>query len=361
MYREGTYSLFNEIDHIEFYVSSARTWSYFLRKSMGFNVNGYAGPETGIKDKISYSLKQGDIDMVFSSSMNPDTEINKSVNLHGDGVKDIALSVDDLDFTKKKLEEKNVRVSRIENLKDRYGKIRKAYVKTYGDTVHSLIERGDYGGILPGYEEISNKEENTGIYKIDHVVGNVHEGEMDQWANYYIKSMNFKQLVTFDDKDISTDYSALRSKVVRYNDNITFPINEPAEGLKKSQIEEYLDYYRSEGVQHIALKTDNILDTVKKMRANGIEFLETPESYYETLTERVGNIDEDINRLRELNILVDRDEKGYLLQIFTKPLVDRPTLFFEIIERKGAQSFGTGNFRALFESIEREQAKRGNL
>ncbi len=361
MYQEEKYSLFNGVDHIEFYVSSAKTWSYFLRKSMGFNINGYAGPETGIRDRISYSLDQGNINMVFSSSMNPDGEINRSVNLHGDGVKDISLSVDDLDFTKKKLEEKNVKVSKIEDLKDNYGKIRKAYMKTYGDTVHSLIERGDYRGILPGYEEVHNKEKNTGIYKIDHVVGNVYEGEMDQWVNYYIKSMNFKQLITFDDKDIRTDYSALRSKVVRYNDNITFPINEPAKGLKKSQIEEYLDYYRSEGVQHIALKTDNIIETVKKMRDNGVEFLETPESYYNTLTNRVGSIDEDINKLKELNILVDRDENGYLLQIFTKPLVDRPTLFFEVIERKGAQSFGSGNFKALFESIEREQAKRGNL
>jgi 4-hydroxyphenylpyruvate dioxygenase len=195
----------------------------------------------------------------------------------------------------------------------------------------------------------------------NHVVGNVYEGEMDQWVNYYIKNMNFSQLITFDDKMIRTDYSALRSKVVKYNDSIVFPINEPAKGLKKSQIQEYLDYYNSQGVQHIALKTDNIIETVSKMKENGIQFLETPKSYYDTLTERVGNVDEDIDRLRELNILVDRDEDGYLLQIFTKPLTDRPTLFFEVIERKGAKSFGAGNFKALFESIEREQALRGNL
>ncbi len=201
----------------------------------------------------------------------------------------------------------------------------------------------------------------TGIYKVDHVVGNVYEGEMDQWVNYYIKNMNFSQLITFDDKMIRTDYSALRSKVVKYNDNIVFPLNEPAKGLKKSQIEEYLDYYNSQGVQHIALKTDNIIDTVSRLKDNGIQFLDTPASYYEHLTERVGDVDEDIEKLKKLNILVDRDEDGYLLQIFTKPLTDRPTVFFEIIERKGAKSFGAGNFKALFESIEREQAQRGNL
>ncbi|KPV47471.1 4-hydroxyphenylpyruvate dioxygenase [Acidiplasma aeolicum] len=361
MYEQEEYELFKGIDHIEFYVSSAKTWSYFLRKGMGFNLAGYSGPETGIRDRISYYLKQGDINIIFTSSMDPDTEINRSVNLHGDGVRDIALTVEDLDFTKKKLESRNVKVSEIRSINDGNGKIREACIKTYGDTVHTLIERGDYAGVFPGFNQVHDNEKNTGVKGIDHVVGNVYEGEMDRWVNYYIKSMDFKQLITFDDRDIRTDYSALRSKVVRYNDNITFPINEPARGLKKSQIEEYLDYYRSEGVQHIALKTDNIIETVKMMRNNGIEFLETPDSYYNSLNDRVKNIDEDINALRDLNILVDRDEYGYLLQIFTKPLTDRPTLFFEIIERKGARSFGAGNFKALFEAIEREQARRGNL
>ncbi|HIH60383.1 MAG TPA: 4-hydroxyphenylpyruvate dioxygenase [Ferroplasma sp.] len=353
--------LFKKINHIEFYVSSAKTWSYFVEKGLGLGLRGYSGLETGNREKSSFLLNSGDINLVFTSSMKKESEINDSVSLHGDGVRDIALEVEDIDYTKKHLEANNVKVSSIKEEKDEYGKIRKAVMMTYGDTLHTLIEKGDYKGFLPGYRDEQADSQDTGIYRVDHVVGNVYEGEMDQWVNYYIKNMNFSQLITFDDKMIRTDYSALRSKVVKYNDSIVFPINEPAKGLKKSQIQEYLDYYNSQGVQHIALKTDNIIETVSKMKENGIQFLETPKSYYDTLTERVGNVDEDIDRLRELNILVDRDEDGYLLQIFTKPLTDRPTLFFEVIERKGAKSFGAGNFKALFESIEREQALRGNL
>ncbi|WP_337860803.1 4-hydroxyphenylpyruvate dioxygenase [Ferroplasma sp.] len=357
----GNDELFKKINHIEFYVSSAKAWSYFMERGLGLDLKAYSGLETGNREKSSFMLNKGDINLVFSSSMKKDTEISDSVNLHGDGVRDISLEVEDIEFTKKHLESKNVKVSEIKEEKDENGKIRKAVMKTYGDTLHTLIEKGDYKGFLPGYREEETHSIDTGIYKVDHVVGNVYEGEMDQWVNYYIQNMNFSQLITFDDKMIRTDYSALRSKVVKYNDNIVFPLNEPAKGLKKSQIQEYLDFYNSQGVQHIALKTDNIIETVSKMKENGIQFLETPKSYYDHLTERVGNVDEDINKLKELNILVDRDEDGYLLQIFTKPLTDRPTLFFEVIERKGAKSFGLGNFKALFESIEREQAMRGNL
>ncbi len=353
--------LFKKINHIEFYVSSGKTLSYFMQNGLGLNLKAYSGLETGNRESSSFLLNRGDINLVFTSSLKAESDINKSVNAHGDGVRDISLEVDDLDFTKKHLESKNVKVSAIREEKDENGKIRKAVTKTYGDTTHTLIEKGDYRGFLPGYRDVESDVKDTGIYKVDHVVGNVYEGEMDQWVNYYIKNMNFSQLITFDDKMIRTDYSALRSKVVKYNDNIVFPLNEPAKGLKKSQIEEYLDYYNSQGVQHIALKTDNIIDTVSRLKNNGIQFLDTPASYYDNLTERVGDVDEDIEKLKKLNILVDRDEDGYLLQIFTKPLTDRPTVFFEIIERKGAKSFGAGNFKALFESIEREQAQRGNL
>ncbi len=359
MYSEE--SLFKKVGYLEFYVNSAKTWAYYMEKAYGMDLAGYSGLETGIRDRTSYYLKKGDINFVFTSSMKPGNDITSSITEHGDGVNDIALDVDDLDYTKKKLESKDVKVSSIKEEKDGNGKIRKAVMKTYGDTIHTLLERGDYKGFLPGYRDMYNKSEETGLYFIDHVVGNVYEGEMDQWVNRYIKNMDFKQLVTFDDKQIRTEYSALRSKVVKYNDNIVFPINEPAEGLKKSQIQEYLDFYNSQGVQHIALRTDNIIKTVSKLKENGVEFLPTPSSYYDTLKERVGDFNEDINELKKLNILVDRDEDGYLLQIFTKPVTDRPTLFFEVIQRKGAKSFGAGNFKALFESIEREQAERGNL
>jgi 4-hydroxyphenylpyruvate dioxygenase len=353
--------LFKKINHIEFYVSSAKTWSYFMERGLGLDLKAYSGLETGNRGRSSYLLRKGDINLVFTSSMDKNSEINNSISLHGDGVRDISLEVDDIELTKKHLESKNIKVSSIKEEKDANGKIRKAVMQTYGDTIHTMIEKGDYKGFLPGFRDEDTHAADTGIYKVDHVVGNVYEGEMDQWVNYYIKNMNFSQLVTFDDKMIRTDYSALRSKVVKYNDNIVFPINEPAKGLKKSQIQEYLDYYNTAGVQHIALKTDNIIETVSKMKENGIQFLQTPENYYDTLTERVGNLDEDIEELKKYNILVDRDEDGYLLQIFTKPLTDRPTVFFEVIERKGAKSFGAGNFKALFESIERDQALRGNL
>ncbi|MEM0139101.1 MAG: 4-hydroxyphenylpyruvate dioxygenase [Ferroplasma sp.] len=359
MYSEE--NLFKKIGYVEFYVNSAKTWAYYMEKGFGMDLTGYSGLETGIRDRTSYMLKKGDIKLVFTSSLKENTEITDSIVKHGDGVRDIVLEVDDIDYTKKNLESNNVKVSAISEDKDSNGKIRKARIKTYGDTVHTLLEKGDYKGFLPHYKDMYGKSMDSGLYFTDHVVGNVNEGEMDQWANYYIKNMNFHQLITFDDKDIRTDYSALRSKVVKYNDNIVFPINEPARGLKKSQIQEYIDFYNSPGVQHIALKTDNIIKTVTMLRENGVEFLPTPVSYYDNLLERVGSLDEDIEKLKELNILVDRDSDGYLLQIFTKPVTDRPTFFFEVIQRKGAKSFGAGNFKALFESIEREQAERGNL
>ncbi|SMD30973.1 4-hydroxyphenylpyruvate dioxygenase [Picrophilus oshimae] len=354
--------IFKRLHHVEFYVSSAKTWSYFMNRGLGFKTVAYAGPETGIRDKISYVMSQGTARISFTSSMNDDSYISNHVKKHGDGVKDIALEVDDLDEAKSLIEKYGTRVSKINEIKDGNGKIRTAEIKTYGETVHTLIETGDYNGVfMPGYEESEINSKNTGIKKIDHIVGNVYEGEMDSWVNFYIEKLGFEHLITFDDKDIRTDYSALRSKVVKYNDDIVFPINEPAKGLRKSQIEEYLDYYRSEGVQHIALLTDDIIKTVSMMEENGIEFLKTPGSYYESLLSRIGSIDEDLNEIEKHNILVDRDENGYLLQIFTKPVTDRPTFFFEVIQRKGARSFGNGNFKALFEAIEREQAKRGNL
>lgn len=353
-------------DHVEFYVGNAKQTSYFYQAAFGFELIAYSGPETGVRDKASYVLQQGKVRLIFTTAMHPDSPIADHVHKHGDGVKVLALTVDD---AQKSFEEtvKRGAIPAFEAkvLKDEQGEVKMTAIKTYGDTIHTFVERKNYSGpFLPGF--VAKKSPfpitPTGLKHIDHCVGNVELGEMNKWVKFYEDVMGFKLLLTFDDKDISTEYSALMSKVVSNgNGYIKFPINEPAEGKKKSQIDEYLQFYKGPGVQHIALATDDIIHTVSELRRRGIQFLVVPESYYNTLFERVGKIDEELQALKELNILVDRDEEGYLLQIFTKPVEDRPTLFYEIIQRKGAKSFGKGNFKALFEAIEREQALRGNL
>lgn len=353
-------------DHIEFYVGNAKQASLFYQHCMGFELVAYAGPETGIRDRTSYVLQQNKVRFVLTTSLRPDTEIARHVAAHGDGVKVLALWVDD---ARKSFHETTSRgassVFEPEVLKDEFGEAVVASIKTYGDTIHTFVERKNYKGpFLPGYQPRKSAFHvvGTGLKYVDHCVGNVALGKMNEWVRFYEDVMGFKLLVTFDDKDISTEYSALMSKVVSSgNGYIKFPINEPASGKKKSQIEEYLEFYQGAGVQHIAVATDDIVYTVGELRKRGMEFLYVPENYYEDVMDRVGRIEEDLNDLKKLNILIDRDEEGYLLQIFSKPVQDRPTLFFEIIERNGARSFGKGNFKALFESIEREQALRGNL
>ncbi len=353
-------------DYIEFYVGNAKQAAYFYRSAFGFELIAYAGPETGIRGRASYAVKQDKIILVFTTSFDPNSEISAHINLHGDGVKVLALWVDD---ARKSYEETTKRgavgVYEPQVHQDEFGEIVTASIKTYGDTIHTFVERKNYKGVfMPGFKATPKDtiSKPIGLKFVDHCVGNVGWGEMDTWVKFYEDVMGFKILLTFDDKDISTEYSALMSKVVSNgNGYIKFPINEPAEGKKKSQIEEYIDFYKSAGVQHIAVATDDILKTVAEMRNRGVDFLVVPESYYEDLIDRVGAIDEDIAALKNLNILVDRDPEGYLLQIFTKPVEDRPTVFYEIIQRKGATSFGKGNFKALFESIEREQSLRGNL
>ncbi len=353
-------------DYIEFYVGNAKQAAYFYRSAFGFELIAYAGPETGVRGRASYAVKQDKIVLVFTTSFDPNSEISAHINLHGDGVKVLALWVDD---ARKSYEETTKRgavgVYEPQVHQDEFGEIVTASIKTYGDTIHTFVERKNYKGVfMPGFKATPKDtiSKPIGLKFVDHCVGNVGWGEMDTWVKFYEDVMGFKILLTFDDKDISTEYSALMSKVVSNgNGYIKFPINEPAEGKKKSQIEEYIDFYKSAGVQHIAVATDDILKTVAEMRNRGVDFLIVPESYYEDLIDRVGAIDEDVAALKNLNILVDRDPEGYLLQIFTKPVEDRPTVFYEIIQRKGATSFGKGNFKALFESIEREQALRGNL
>ncbi|MGC1242067.1 MAG: 4-hydroxyphenylpyruvate dioxygenase [Chryseosolibacter sp.] len=356
----------NGTDHIEFYVGNARQASLFYQHCMGFELVAYAGPETGIRDRSSYVLQQGKVRFVLTTALRNDSEIAAHVHKHGDGVKVLALWVDD---ARKSFYETTSRGAEIasepEILKDGAGEVVVASIKTYGETIHTFVERKNYRGpFLPGYKEMKSPFPviSTGLKYVDHCVGNVELGRMNDWVRFYEEVMGFKLLVTFDDKDISTEYSALMSKVVSNgNGYIKFPINEPAAGKKKSQIEEYLDFYQGAGVQHIALATDDILYTVGELRKRGMGFLYVPDNYYEEVLDRVGSIEEDLKDLKKLNILIDRDEEGYLLQIFSKPVQDRPTLFFEIIERNGAKSFGKGNFKALFESIEREQALRGNL
>lgn len=358
---------FDRINTIEYYVGSAKQWAYMHERGMGFTYRAYAGPETGVRDRVSYLMEQGNVRFIFTSFLGPDSPIANHMKTHGDGVKDISIFVPDVDETVRFVNDRGlVKPGKVKEHKNGNGKIRESVLQTFGETVHTLMDFNEYEGNLPpGFEEVHDREPFAtpmGLKKVDHAVGNVDDKLMDNWVDYYIKGLGFEQLMSFDDKDISTKYSSLRSKVVHYNDRrIVFPINEPALGLKKSQIQEYLDYYNSPGVQHIALETDDIIKTVSDLKSNAVEFLDTPDIYYDTLQDRVGHIDEDIEKLRKLRILVDRDESGYLLQIFTKPAGDRPTFFYEVIQRKGATSFGKGNFKALFESIESEQAKRGNL
>lgn len=356
--------ILDSIDSVEFYVGSAKQWAYFHRNAMGFKLLGYAGPETGVRDRVSYLLGQGSMKLKLTSFLDQGSPIAEHVRKHGDGVKDISLRTSDIDGMAKEVAKRNVvSLGKIDTVKTNSGKIRKTVAKTYGETIHTITDYSEYDdAIPPNFQEVESESTPVGIKRVDHVVGNVEEKNMDNWVKYYIDGFGFNQLISFDDKDISTEYSALKSKVVEYNErSIIFPINEPAYGLKKSQIQEYLDYYNSPGVQHIALETDDIIRTVTDLRNRGIEFLYTPDSYYDELKDRVGTISENVEKLKDLRILVDRDDKGYLLQIFTKPMGDRPTFFYEVIQRKGAVSFGNGNFKALFKSIELEQAKRGNL
>ncbi len=353
-------------DHVELYVGNAKQAAYYYMSAWGFQPLAYAGLETGLKDRVSYVIEQDKIRLVLTSSLVPGGEINKHVESHGDGVKAIALWVDDATQSYKETTSRGAE-SYFEPkvLKDENGSIILSGIHTYGETVHVFVERGQYNGVfMPGYIKWDPyyKPTDVGLRYIDHMVGNVGWNEMNKWCEFYAKVMGFAQLISFDDKDISTDYTALMSKVMSNgNGRIKFPINEPAEGKKKSQIEEYIQFYNGAGVQHMAMATDNIINTVTALRDRGIEFLTVPSSYYEDVLDRVGEIDEDLAPLRELGILIDRDDEGYLLQIFTKPVLDRPTMFIEIIQRKGAKSFGKGNFKALFEAIEREQASRGTL
>ena len=327
----------------------------------------YAGPETGTRDRASFVLEQGKIRFVLTTPLLPDHPIAEHVKLHGDGVRDIALTVDDAELAYREATRRGGRgVTEPTVLKDEQGEVRVSAIATYGDTIHTFVERKNYRGVfMPGYAPLESPDivsRPAGLSHIDHVVGNVGWGEMNSWVRFYEQVLGFRVYQHFDDTDISTEYSALMSKVMaNRNERIKFPINEPARGRGRSQIEEYLDYYRGPGVQHIALATGNIIDAVTKMHAQGVEFLRVPQTYYEDLAQRIGTIGEPLKRLAELGVLVDRDDEGYMLQIFTRPVEDRPTLFFEVIQRKGSRSFGKGNFKALFEAIEREQARRGNL
>lgn len=356
----------NGTDYVEFCVGNAKQSAMYYQATFGFRLIAYKGPETGSLDVVSYVLQQDKVRFVLTSALRPDHEIARHVALHGDGVKVLALWVDDARRAYTTAIEKGA-MSAFEPtvLKDDDGEVVMAAIRTYGETIHTIVERKNYRGpFLPGYQTRSGAFpiQPVGIQYVDHCVGNVELGDMNRWVKFYQEVLGFKLLITFDDKDISTEYTALMSKVVSNgNGYIKFPINEPARGLKKSQIEEYLDFYKGAGVQHIALATDNILYTVDTLRQRGVDFLYVPDNYYEDVLDRVGQIDEKIEDLKRLNILVDRDEDGYLLQIFTKPVQDRPTVFYEIIQRKGAKSFGKGNFKALFEAIEREQAIRGTL
>ncbi|WP_026443267.1 4-hydroxyphenylpyruvate dioxygenase [Pseudacidobacterium ailaaui] len=356
----------NGTDYVEFYVGNARQAAYYYRLAFGMKLVAYAGPETGVRNRASYVLQQGKVRFVLTTALRPDNDIAEHVHRHGDGVHDIALWVDDAKFAWKETTRRGARSVREPfELHDEHGTLRLATIATYGDTVHTFVERADYKGVfMPGFHPV---QEDTlarpvGLLHIDHMVGNVGWNEMNRWVDFYADIMGFSLYQHFDDKDISTEYSALMSKVMANgNGRIKFPINEPAEGRKKSQVEEYLEFYHGPGVQHIALATNDILHTVSQLQMQGVEFLRVPHTYYTELEKRVGKIDEPVQELEKLGILVDRDDEGYMLQIFTRPVEDRPTLFYEIIQRKGSRSFGKGNFKALFEAIEREQAARGNL
>ncbi len=353
-------------DHIEFWVGNAKQAAYFYQHAFGFELIAYAGPETGVREYASYVLKQGKVIFVFTTALHPVHEITTHVAKHGDGVKVLAIQVEDAEKSFYETMSRGAKEhTKPTLLRDEFGELKVCAIHTYGDTIHKFVERKKYTGpFMPGYKPAASNFSTTpvGLEVIDHCVGNVELGKMNDWVKFYEDVMGFKMIITFDDKDISTEYSALMSKVVSNgNGFVKFPINEPAEGKKKSQIDEYLEFYHGAGVQHIALLTKDVIKTVSELQKRGVDFLKVPSTYYRDLTARVGNIDEDLTHLEKLGILVDRDDEGYLLQIFTKPVEDRPTVFYEIIQRKGARSFGKGNFKALFEAIEREQAIRGNL
>ncbi|HWF46386.1 MAG TPA: 4-hydroxyphenylpyruvate dioxygenase [Bryobacteraceae bacterium] len=354
-------------DHVEFYVGNAKQAAYFYRAAMGFELIAYRGPETGTRDRVSYVLQQNKIRLVLTTPLQPTGEIADHLTRHGDGVKSIALTVDDAASAWEETTRRGARgVQAPVKVEDSNGTARLSSIALYGDTIHTFVERGAYRGpFLPGYAPAPSPDpiaRPAELLHIDHMVGNVGWGQMNAWVDFYQRVMGFRMFKHFDDQDISTEYSALMSKVMASsNERIRFPINEPAVGRRKSQIEEYLDFYGGPGVQHIALATQDIIGTVTRLANQGIEFLSVPTTYYDELSSRVGKIDEPIADLARLGILVDRDNEGYMLQIFTKPVEDRPTLFYEIIQRKGSRSFGKGNFKALFEAIEREQERRGNL
>jgi 4-hydroxyphenylpyruvate dioxygenase len=357
----------NGTDYVEFYVGNAKQSAHFYRSAFGMDLVAYRGPETGTRNLVSYMLQQGKIRFVLTTPMQPDDPIAEHIRKHGDGVRDVALWVDDAESAYNETTRRGAKAIRSpEVLRDDSGQVKISAIAAYGDTIHSFVERRDYNGaFLPGFAKVERSDRVSrpvGLKYIDHMVGNVGWGQMNAWVSFYQDVMGFRLYQHFDDNDISTEYSALMSKVMANgNGRVKFPINEPAEGRRKSQIEEYLEFYKGPGVQHIAMATDNIIDTVSKLRNQGIEFLRIPHTYYQDLIGRAGKIDEPIEALEDLGILVDRDDEGYMLQIFTKPVEDRPTLFFEIIQREGSKSFGKGNFKALFEAIEREQEIRGTL
>jgi 4-hydroxyphenylpyruvate dioxygenase len=357
----------NGTDYVEFYVGNARQAAYYYRAAFGMKLVAYKGPETGTRDRASYLVQQDKIRFVLTTALSPDSEIADHVKLHGDGVHEIALWVDDAASAYRETTKRGARgVLEPTVLKDEHGKVRISAIAAYGDTLHGFVERKNYRGVfLPGFRAVDGDDpvaRPVGLKYIDHMVANVGWGQMNAWVGFYRDVMGFQLYQHFDEKDISTEYSALMSKVMSNgNGRVKFPINEPATGKRKSQIEEYLEFYHGPGVQHIAMATDDIIGTVSKLRAQGIQFLRVPTTYYDDLVERCGKIDEPVDQLAELGILVDRDDEGYMLQIFTKPVEDRPTLFYEVIQRKGSRSFGKGNFKALFEAIEREQGLRGNL
>ena len=357
----------NGTDYVEFYVGNARQAAYYYRAAFGMKLVAYKGPETGTRDRASYLVQQDKIRFILTTALSPDGEIADQVKLHGDGVHEIALWVDDAASAYRETTKRGARgVLEPTVLKDEHGKVRISAIAAYGDTLHGFVERKNYRGVfLPGFRAVDGDDpvaRPVGLKYIDHMVANVGWGQMNAWVGFYRDVMGFQLYQHFDEKDISTEYSALMSKVMSNgNGRVKFPINEPATGKRKSQIEEYLEFYHGPGVQHIAMATDDIIGTVSKLRAQGIQFLRVPTTYYDDLVERCGKIDEPVDQLAELGILVDRDDEGYMLQIFTKPVEDRPTLFYEVIQRKGSRSFGKGNFKALFEAIEREQGLRGNL
>jgi 4-hydroxyphenylpyruvate dioxygenase len=357
----------NGTDYVEYYVGNARQAAHFYRTAFGFSLAAYRGPETGTRDRASYVLVQNKIRLVLTTALQPDHPVAEHVRVHGDGVRDVALWVDDAEAAWRETTTRGARsVREPETVRDEHGEARLAAIAAYGDTIHTFVERRNYRGVfLPGFIPVAGPDRlarPVGLQYIDHMVGNVGWGEMNRWVEFYHDVMGFKMFKHFDDKDISTEYSALMSKVMSNgNERVKFPINEPAEGKRKSQIEEYLEFYHGPGVQHVAMATGNIIQTVTALRDQGVDFLRVPSTYYDDLLDRVGHIDEPIAELKELGILVDRDDEGYMLQIFTRPVEDRPTLFYEVIQRKGSRSFGKGNFKALFEAIEREQELRGNL